>query len=373
VLSELTDATNEGKGFSVFGIAYGLGSIGEFSIRHLVPMNSKCILRLVGPMLGGLLSSPATKYPSVFGGFAFLQEYPYFLPCFISSWVSAIGFVVGYFWLEESLQKEQPQPVDERTSLLNSSAESQRPNPKAHRTFKETMQLVFSGPVISAILPYNVLCFLQVIFDEVIALWAVITPQDGGLSFTSTEIGWSLSYMGILNLFVQVLFFPPIQARYGNVACYRWGMMGWVLTFICLPNVSHFAREAQAGRTTHFWVWFWLLAVFTIRVISAVFAFTSAMLFVSTAGRRLKALGLLNGVGQCGAGLARAIGPALGGTLWSWSLLNGLPNPFDYHFVFYMLVILGLLAFSQTFSLARYMERFEGHFEQRLDETEVDI
>jgi hypothetical protein len=27
MLSELTDATNEGKGFSTFGIAYGLGSI----------------------------------------------------------------------------------------------------------------------------------------------------------------------------------------------------------------------------------------------------------------------------------------------------------------------------------------------------------
>jgi hypothetical protein len=322
-------------------------------------------------MLGGLLSNPATKYPSLFGSIAFLKEYPYFLPCFISSWVSTVGFVVGYFWLEESLQKDPPQSTtNEQTCLLESSAGSQQSISKTSRTFKDTMQLVFSGPVMSAILPYNVLCFLQVIFDELIALWAVINPQDGGLSFTSSDIGWALSFMGILNLFIQIVLFPPFQARYGNVACYRCGMMGWVLTFVCLPNVSYFAREAQAGRLTKFWVWFCLLGVFTLRVTSAVFAFTSAMLFVSSAGRRLKALGLLNGVGQCGAGLVRTIGPALGGTLWSWSLLNGLPSPFDYHFVFYMLGILGLIAVAQTFSLEKYMKQFEEPFQGHLVETD---
>jgi hypothetical protein len=34
MLSELTDATNEGKGFSVYGIAYGLGSISEYIIDY---------------------------------------------------------------------------------------------------------------------------------------------------------------------------------------------------------------------------------------------------------------------------------------------------------------------------------------------------
>jgi hypothetical protein len=59
-------------------------------------------------------------------------------------------------------------------------------------------------------------------------------------------------------------------------------------------------------------------------------------------------VGLVNGVAQCLACSARAVGPALGGTLWSWSLLNGLPFPLDYHFIFLFLASLSVLAFLQA-------------------------
>jgi hypothetical protein len=272
-----------------------------------------------------------------------------------------VGFVIGYIYLEETLQKDTPpgsplQLITEESTLLPNPPSPHQP---VDRTFKETLSMVFSIPVMSAVLPYNVMCFLQVIYDEVLALWAVTPPKDGGLSFTSTEIGWSLSYMGVLCLFIQILCYPPLQIRYGNLACYRWGMLGYVLVFVTLPNVSFFALEAEKGRMSIAWMWIFLFAIYTLRVFSAVFVFTSSMLFVSTAGRRLRSLGLLNGVAQCGAGLVRAIGPALGGTMWSWSLLNGLSYPFDYHFVYYILGMLALLAFSQTFSLAKYMQQFE--------------
>ncbi|CAG8642337.1 8762_t:CDS:2, partial [Ambispora gerdemannii] len=45
-------------------------------------------------------------------------------------------------------------------------------------------------------------------------------------------------------------------------------------------------------------------------------------------------LGTVNGIGQTIASLSRAIGPALGGTLWAWSLNNNLGFPFDHHFIF---------------------------------------
>ena len=34
---------------------------------------------------------------------------------------------------------------------------------------------------------------------------------------------------------------------------------------------------------------------------------------------------------QSTASLSRAIGPTLGGSIWSWSLGNGQPIPFDHH------------------------------------------
>lgn len=36
-------------------------------------------------------------------------------------------------------------------------------------------------------------------------------------------------------------------------------------------------------------------------------------------------------LGQTAISLGRAVGPALGGTIWSWSLGNGLHAPLDFH------------------------------------------
>lgn len=55
----------------------------------------------------GLLSHPVKNYPSLFGRGGpltdFLTEFPYFLPCFISGCICAVGLIFGIFFLEETL------------------------------------------------------------------------------------------------------------------------------------------------------------------------------------------------------------------------------------------------------------------------------
>jgi MFS family permease len=63
-LSEITDETNQGKGFSYLSIAWSLGS-------------------LMAPLAGGLLCSPADKYPAYFAKDGIFGYYPYLLPCLI--------------------------------------------------------------------------------------------------------------------------------------------------------------------------------------------------------------------------------------------------------------------------------------------------
>lgn len=84
------------------------------------------LTRKIGPGIGGYLCNPVDHFPSLFGGNEFLKEYPYFLPCFVSSIGSFIGFILGYFFLEESnpaalaRQRHQQQAdTDERASLLH--------------------------------------------------------------------------------------------------------------------------------------------------------------------------------------------------------------------------------------------------------------
>lgn len=55
----------------------------------------------------GLLSHPVKNYPTLFGRGGpltdFLTAFPYFLPCFISGCICAVGLIFGFFYLEETL------------------------------------------------------------------------------------------------------------------------------------------------------------------------------------------------------------------------------------------------------------------------------
>ncbi|KAF9290277.1 hypothetical protein BGZ68_007501 [Mortierella alpina] len=90
MLGEIADSSNQSQAFGLFGFAWGIGMI-------------------VGPVLGGYLANPAKTFPDTFGDWAFFIEYPYFLPCFVAAMGSVVGFIVGYFFLEETKGKRATQ------------------------------------------------------------------------------------------------------------------------------------------------------------------------------------------------------------------------------------------------------------------------
>jgi MFS family permease len=83
-ISELTNETNQARAFSYIGVATGLG-------------------RLIGPAMGGLLSSPATRYPSVFGSSWLFTQYPYLLPCLALASLTVLVYIMSFMWLKETL------------------------------------------------------------------------------------------------------------------------------------------------------------------------------------------------------------------------------------------------------------------------------
>ncbi|KAJ1976010.1 hypothetical protein H4R33_006533 [Dimargaris cristalligena] len=89
IMAEITDETNQARGFSLLPLCRNLGSI-------------------VGPMIGGLLSNPVDNYPSIFGDSVLFAKYPYLLPCLFCAALSTCSWVLGYFYLEETLNREMP-------------------------------------------------------------------------------------------------------------------------------------------------------------------------------------------------------------------------------------------------------------------------
>lgn len=75
--------------------------------------------------IGGYLSHPVENFPSVFGNCQFLKDYPYFLPCFTAAIGSMIGFIIGFFYLQESnanvvahKKQQKNKKMNETTHLL---------------------------------------------------------------------------------------------------------------------------------------------------------------------------------------------------------------------------------------------------------------
>jgi MFS family permease len=83
-ISEVCDDSNQAKGFSVIGTSSGIG-------------------RLVGSVVGGFLSQPASKY-SAFET-QFFCKFPYALPCIVGATICLFSFVAASIFIEETLHK----------------------------------------------------------------------------------------------------------------------------------------------------------------------------------------------------------------------------------------------------------------------------
>ena len=96
----ITDETNEAQAFGMLALCWGTGGT-------------------LGPMIGGLLSQPANKYPRLFAADSIWAEHPFLLPCCVTSLIPATGVCLSWMFLKEpSRKKKQPQSLQSVDELL---------------------------------------------------------------------------------------------------------------------------------------------------------------------------------------------------------------------------------------------------------------
>ncbi|KAF0928282.1 hypothetical protein E2562_039395, partial [Oryza meyeriana var. granulata] len=85
--------------------------------------SSRAIALVVGPAIGGFLSQPAKKYPSLFSEESIFGRFHYFLPCFVISLLAA-GACVACIWLPETLHMHHDDIVEAIDALEAQDAAS---------------------------------------------------------------------------------------------------------------------------------------------------------------------------------------------------------------------------------------------------------
>ncbi|KAH7337118.1 major facilitator superfamily domain-containing protein [Rhizoctonia solani] len=347
VLGEITDETNQGIAFAYLPLCWSIGS-------------------LLAPALGGFLSHPAERYPSVFGCELF-RHYPYLLPCLAGSAFSIIGLIAGILFLEETLPKDKtPTAGDaERRPLLASNSRNYSgsystshthsvPNPRlpspdicgsrldgAEKHAPSVKEIMRITSIRKILISYGFMAYVTVSINAILILWLYTPVKSGGIGFSTAEIGTTLTLSGIFGTVVAVVVFPPLERRVGAVFLYRVGMIMQVLNVLTFPLGHAFALSGGMKGA-----YFGAALVLVVRCIAGM-VFVCNMLLVTRSAPCRRSLGTVNGLAQMVASASRAIGPATATSLFAFSVKNNALGGNLVWLVLSLMALLGVVAACQ--------------------------
>ncbi|KAJ7667204.1 major facilitator superfamily domain-containing protein [Mycena rosella] len=262
VLGEITDFSNTPAAYPLFGCIYPLGST-------------------IGPLIGGFFSN-------VSFGYSFLESYPYFLPGFICACFSMLGFVLIYCFLEETLPRD-------RTNLLSTGDDpSIEGSIRTERAFLSFCQF----PAYSAA-------------HTVVFVLLCSTPiENGGLSFSATEIGCTLAYRPR---------YSPYSRLYGRVADFVRASS----SFNRIARLGLDADTAHPEVKNKIALW---IAIAAIQLFSRVgsLGFSANVILVRSNSPSTSDLGAANSLNIIAMALARCVSPSSVSIVFTLSVNNNL-------------------------------------------------
>ncbi|KAF9480013.1 major facilitator superfamily multidrug-resistance, DHA1 sub-family [Pholiota conissans] len=350
VIAELTDSTNRADAFAFIPLMWSVG-------------------QTTGPLIGGLLSNPAKRWPDTLGRISYLRSHPYFLPCAVAGIISFITFSFAYLVLKETLPslvaeekrkafRENPSDdllkiiVNEETPLLvgSSQAVSRVPTLSSSNSSSEVssissvqpnkprIQDVFIRPVLMTILCLGLLAFMDMCnFALLPLMWSTPIPL-GGLGLDPFRIGVALGLFGLINALIQVRIMGPLIRRYGTRRVYRVSSAALFLSFSMYPIMKYFAQ--RAGRVDAIVVTC-IVAQLCCQM-SMYFAYGTIQILVVESVPEGGPIGTANGLAQMVSSGARTIAPTFASSLFSVSLQKNLANGNMVYFILMGLTLINI-------------------------------
>ncbi|KAJ8077575.1 hypothetical protein PM082_002007 [Marasmius tenuissimus] len=317
VLAELSDETNRASAFALISVAWTFGAT-------------------LGPVLGGLLANPGTRWPNTFGRFPFFHNYPYFLPCAAAGFFSFMCFVSAFVGLKESHPSYKAKPSargeEETRALLseeasnndygsvsqtgsNQESDAERTNSPRQSTHRSLLTPELKATLCcQAFLALTDMCYVVLI-----PLIYSTSTHLGGLGFTPTYIGSIMAITMFINAMNQVTFSKWLLKKIGPrkmfILAYGSFFGDFMALMILRMLVHHFGKVTPA-------VWAVIIAqqICSLGVSSAYTA--QSILIVENAPNG--ALGSVNGLAQMISSGTRAFAPAFGSSLFALSLQSGI-------------------------------------------------
>ncbi|KAM6584435.1 hypothetical protein CsatB_011437 [Cannabis sativa] len=321
--SEIFREEYQALGMSTVSTAWGIGLV-------------------IGPALGGFFAQPAEKYPHIFSKDSFFGRFPYFMPCFCISLIAVVVLIMS-FWLPETLHKHDGKnrasitdsfdSLENASFMINTNQSKEQNKPKSN-------SLLRNWPLMSSIMVYCVFSLHEMAYNEIFSLWAVSPRKFGGLSYSTENVGEVLAITGIALLVFQMFLYPILENFFGTI------MVSRVSGALTIPLLTSFPYIALLSGVALFVV---------LNIANMLKSFLAASLITGLFILQNRAVdqeqrGAANGLSMTAMSLFKAVGPAVGGAVFSWSEKRldvfFLPGT---HMVFFFLNVVEAIGVVMTF------------------------
>ncbi|KAF9498816.1 MFS general substrate transporter [Pleurotus eryngii] len=313
-VGELTDSTNRARGFSLIPIVWSVGST-------------------IAPIIGGSLAKPYEHFPETFKS-PFWREFPYLLPCAVAASIMLVCFFFCLVFLKEA---SFTFTASEGRILTNC-----RLSATIHLPLDKDAPVPIKGLLHSRVLlpifNYVVLAFLEIALLALQPLFYSMPFELGGLALRPRTIGYVLGAFGATNGIFQFFLFPSIVGRFTPKPVFIAGIVLFIPIFCLFPVMNTLARSGAPA----IYVWIVLIIQLGMCVVMDM-SYSCIFMFITAAAPNRRSLGATNGLSQTTVSVARAIGPAMTTSLYSFSV--------QYHFlggklVYVILMVLTLFALA---------------------------
>ncbi|CAL0303605.1 unnamed protein product [Lupinus luteus] len=317
--TELFRVEHQAIGLSTVSAAWGIGLI-------------------IGPALGGYLAQPVEKYPHVFSKGSFWEKFPYSLPCFIISGLAFVAAIVC-IWIPETLHNHNGgnESTDDDTEALENGSSGSCQD----KIVQKNENLLRNWPLMAAILIYSIYALHDIAYQEVFSLWAVSPRRLGGLNYTTDDVGNVLSISGVALIIYQLTLYPSLEKACGPISIAR---ISGVLSLPLLQIYPFIAMLSGLTLVIVINVASILKNLLCATIITGLFLMQNRLVEQHQRGEA-------NGIAMTCMSLFKAIGPATGGALLSWSQkrmdASFLPGT---HMVFLVMNIVGALGIMMMFT-----------------------
>nr|XP_043614474.1 protein ZINC INDUCED FACILITATOR-LIKE 1-like isoform X2 [Erigeron canadensis] len=283
---------------------------------------------IVGPALGGYLAQPAEKFPGLVTPDSLFGRFPYLLPCLCISIFALFVTIGGAIWLPETLHFHKKNELESASFVPDVVDKTDEKNDSS------IMSLLKNWPLMSSIIVYCVFSLHDMAYTEIFSLWAVSPKNLGGLSYSTEDVGTVLSITGVGLLLFQTTLYPVAERFFGPIMVTR---VGGILSIPLLTSYPYIALLSG------------VILTITLNCVSIVKNVLSVSIITGTFMLQNKAVeqhqrGAANGISMTLQSICKAIGPACGGALLSWSQKrqNAAFLPGDQMIFFFLNVIEGI-------------------------------